>query len=98
MKTTIIHVNTYTKLGVVNLDKITNWALVQGSSNWVRVTFIDGNYPSQGSNFTFAFNSRNIYDLTKFNFELLDGKQQAIKFDDSEQKVPQLNFRIDILG
>ena len=36
------------------------------------------------SNFALSFKSKIINDLTRFSFELLDGKQQKTKFDNSE--------------
>lgn len=32
----------------------------KGSSNWVRVKLMEGNYPIVGSNFAFAFTSKSI--------------------------------------
>ena len=70
---------------------------VKGSSNWVGVNFVEGNYPTVGSNIAFAFIFESIDNLTLFSCKLLYGKQQIIKFDDTKTKVPQLHFRIDIV-
>ena len=75
-KIIIIHHDEYKTLGVTNLNEITNWSSVKESSIWVGVTFVNGNYPTEGSNFAFAFKSKNISDLTRFNLKLLDGKLQ----------------------
>ena len=95
-KTTIIHDDEYKTLAAANLDETTNWTSVKESSNWVGVTFVDGNYPTVGSNFAFAFKSKNINNLARFSLKLLEEKQQKVKLYDSEQKVLQLDFRIDI--
>lgn len=74
----ILHDKDYNTLGVANLGQITNWLSVKGSSNWVGVNFVDTNYPTEGSNFAFVFNSKNLNVLTKFSFKMLDGKQQYL--------------------
>ena len=43
-KKTIVHDKNYKILGAVNLEEITNWSAVKGSSSWVGVNFVDGNY------------------------------------------------------
>ena len=96
-KTTIIHDDEYKTLSTVYLDEITNCRLVKGSSIWVGATFANENYPAEGSNFVSAFKSKSINHLTRFSFRLLDGKQQKMKFDNSELKVTQLGFRINSL-
>ena len=67
-----------------NLEWNNKLTSVKGYSNWAGVTLVDGNYPAEENNFALAFKSKIINDLTKFSLELLDGKQQKIKFDDSE--------------
>lgn len=79
-KKTIIHDKNYKILGVVNLEEITNWIAVKGSSSWVGVKFVDGNYLAQGSNFAVAFESKNINNSIKFSFKSLNTKQKIIKF------------------
>ena len=80
---------------MIKLSEITNWS--QTGPSLVEVTFVDGSYPTESSNFAAAFKFKNTNDLTKFSFKLLHGKQQMKSFDDSEQKAPQLDFRIDLI-
>ena len=78
------------------MDEITNCTSVKGSSIWAGVTFNDASHPTEGSNFAFTFKSKNTKNLTRF--KLFDGEQQKVKFGEKfEQKVPQLDFRIDDL-
>ena len=56
VKRTIIHGDEYKTLGVANLDKITNWTSVKESSNWVGVTFFDGNYRQKKATARFPLN------------------------------------------
>ena len=57
-KKNIIHDDEFKTLVFVNLDETMNWTLVKGSSNWIGVTFVDGNYLTERSNFAFAFKSK----------------------------------------
>ena len=80
---------------MIKLSEITNWS--QTGPSLVEVTFVDGSYPTESSNFAAAFKFKNTNDLTKFSFKLLHRKQQMKSFDDTEQKAPQLDFRIDLI-
>lgn len=63
---------------MVNPDKFTNWESAKGSYNWVGINFVDGIYPTEGSNFVFVFKSKSLNYVSKFKFKQLNRKLQAI--------------------
>ena len=63
---------------------MTNLSSVKSTSNWATVNVVDANYPAGESSFAFAFIPKNINNLAKLFFILLDRKKELIKSGDAE--------------
>ena len=75
-------------LGVINLDKISNWSKIKGKSIWVNENF------EELKDFSFSFETTNLADLLSFSIYLIDSNNNKITFSNREKKL--LNFKIDI--
>ena len=75
-------------LGVINLDKISNWIKIKGKSIWINENF------EELKDFSFNFETTNLADLLSFSIYLIDSNNNKITFNDGEKKL--LNFKTDI--
>ena len=82
-------------LGVINLDKITNWKIIKGKSIWVNVDFQELKNEKSG-HFSFSFKTTNLADLSSFSIYLIDCDNKKNRFCQRRKKISLLNFKIDI--
>ena len=64
---------------------------------WVSAALTYSDYWIELAHFAFGFTTRPYKDLTNFSFLLLNKEGESTKFEESEKRVPLLNFRINIL-
>lgn len=79
---------------MTNLTEIKHWNLVTAKSKWINVNLCDTLYPLNANHFSFRCDTKNSYDILNSTFSLLDRKDDLIKFDQDEKKVPVLSFKI----
>ena len=96
VSTSLIKRKIYKSIGVLNVNKITNWTELKGKSNWVNIVFNDWENPTLAKHFAFAFETTNLNDLLNFELSLLDDEAKPIKFPATEQKIPALTFTIQV--
>lgn len=76
----------YNILGIINLNKKSNWEYIKGKSLWVNVNF---NKTDQINNSEYVYFSFKIYllnDLLDFSINLIDENGTAIIFNATEKK------------
>ena len=96
-KEAFINSKLYKTLGVVYLNEIKNWDLIKGHSKTAYVIFSDPeNQGTKTKQFAFGFNSQNVSDLLKFY--IIDDKGEPTDFEKNENKVPVINFEIQVIG
>ena len=83
-KTAFINGKILNILGVINLDKITNWKIIKGKSVWVKVNFQELKN-AKSDHFSFSFKTTNLTDLLSFNLYLVDCNNKRINFADDEK-------------
>ena len=71
-----------------------NWSLIKGESKRSQAVFVDSEYHTKSSHFSFAFTTKNVSDLFNFTITLLDGNGSKITFPSDERKVPTIGFKI----
>ena len=85
-------------VGVCYLSEVDNWELIKGQSKRVQVVFGDSQkFAGQSSHFALTFTTVNLSDILKFSITLVDGQNKLIKFKVGEEKIPIINFDIEIL-
>ena len=86
----LINRKLYKMLGVINLSEIYNL-----ENRWVNTVF-DKDI-KKSDHFAFGFITDSVRDILKFSFSLLNDKVEIISFTSSEQKMPVLNFKIQVI-
>ena len=85
-------------LGVVNINQIESWEKLKGKRKWVNVLFNNSELePTSSKHFVFGFNTTKLHDTLHFEYSLLDNEGQLIEFKKDENKVPVLNFTIQVI-
>ena len=85
-------------IGICYLTEIKDWEIIKGQSKRVQAVFSDSeNFVGQSNNLSLVFETRNLSDILKFSITLVDGEGIPIKFKNGEDKVPIINFDIQII-
>ena len=85
-------------IGVCYLSEIKDWNIIRGQSKRVQAVFSNSeDFAGQSNHFSLVFETKNLSDILKFSITLVDGENKPIKFKDGEDKVPILNFDIQII-
>ena len=85
-------------IGVCYLTEIKDWKIIKGESKRTQAVFSDSeDLTRQTNHFAFSFTTRNLADLLKFSITLIDGENKIIKFPKGEDKLPIINYQIQIM-
>ena len=85
-------------IGVCYLTEIKDWEIIKGESKRTQAVFSDSeDLTRQTNHFAFSFTTRNLADLLKFSITLVDGQIKIIKFPKGEDKLPIINYQIQII-
>ena len=95
-KVVLINGKIYNILGIINLDKISNWEYIKGKSLWVNVSFTEQEQINDSKHLSFSFKILPLNDLLNFSINLIDDDNKSIKFNSGEQKISILNFKIEV--
>ena len=95
-KDILIHRNLFQGIGAVYLSEIEGWKDIKKTSHWTNATLTDSKYPIAAKHFAFGFETTDLHNLLNFEYSLLDDEAKLIEFKSEENKVPALNFTIQI--
>ena len=86
-------------IGCIFTNKIEGWDKIKKTtSNWVNCKFSNSKYPFGAKHLSFEFDTTSFHNLLDFNLNLIDQNGKEITFLTTEQKVPALNFTIQIIS
>ena len=89
----------YKSIGCIYTNEIEGWDKIKKTtSNWVNFKFSNSKYPFGAKHLSFEFDTTSFHNLLDFNLNLLDQNGKEITFLAAEQKVPALNFTIQIIS
>ena len=89
----------YKSIGCIYTNEIEGWDKIKKTtSNWVKCKFSNSKYPFGAKHLSFEFDTTSFHNLLDFNLNLLDQNGKEITFLTTEQKVPALNFTIQIIS
>ena len=89
----------YKAIGCIFTNEIEGWDKIKKTtSNWVSCKFTNSKYPFGAKHLAFEFDTSSLNTLLNFTLNLIDQTGKEITFLDSEQKVPALNFTIQIIS
>ena len=97
VKEALINSKLVNVVGVCYLNELKDWELVKGQSKRSQAIFIDSEQIIKLSHFAFAFITRNISNILNFTITLLDGDGKKITFPTTENKIPIISFKIQII-
>ena len=96
-KEALINSKIYKTLGIVYISEIKNQNLVKGESKKSQAVFVDSEYHTKLSHFSFAFTAKNVSDLFNLTVTVLDRSGNNITFSSKKSKVPTIGFKIQIV-
>ena len=89
----------YKAIGCIFTNEIEGWDKIKkNTSNWVNCKFSNSRYPFGAKHLSFEFDTTRFHSLLDFNLNLIDQNGKEITFLTTEQKVPALNFTIQIIS
>ena len=89
----------YKAIGCIFTNEIEGWDKIKKTtSNWVSCKLTNSKYPFGAKHLAFEFDTTSLNTLLNFTLKLIDQTGKEITFLDSEQKVPALNFTIQIIS
>ena len=97
-KNILINGKLYQGIGIIFTSEIDSWEKIKTKSHWTNVLLTDSIYPIATKHFAFGFETRNLHNLLNFEFSLLDEEGIFIQFKTGEDKIPALNFTIQIIN
>ena len=89
----------YKAIGCIFTNEIEGWDKIKKTtSNWVSCKLTNLRYPFGTKHLAFEFDTTSLNTLLNFTLNLIDQTGKEISFLDGEQKVPALNFTIQIIS
>ena len=86
------------QIGVIFTSEIEDWKNIKKPSDWVNVVLTDSQYPIAAKHFVFPFETTDSHNILIFEYSLVDDEGKLIEFKTGENKIPTLNFTIQIVN
>ena len=83
--------------GVIYISEIKNWDKIKNESHRTNVILTDSTFPTAAKHFAFAFEMEYLDNLLNFEYSLIADKGTLLEFADGEDKIPALNFTIQVI-
>ena len=85
-------------IGLIFTSEIEDWKNTKKTSDCVNVVLTDSRYPIVAKQFGFAFETTDLDNILNLEYSLLDDQGKLIEFKTREDKIPALNFIIQIVN
>ena len=85
-------------IGEIFTSEKEDWKNIKKISDWVNVVLTDSHYPIAAKHFAFAFETTDLHNILNFEYSLVDDEGKLIEFKTGEDKIPALNFTIQIVN
>ena len=96
-KDILINSKLFQGIGVIYISEIKNWDKIKNKSRWTKVILTNSTFPTAAKHFAFAFETTDLDNLLKFEYSLITDKGKLREFADGEDKIPALNFTIQVI-
>ena len=96
-KDILINGKLFQGIRVIYISEIENWDKMKNESHWTNVVLTDSAYPLAVKHFAFAVETADLYNLLNFKYSLIINKGELLKFANAEDKIPALNFTIQVI-
>ena len=84
-------------IGAIYISEIEIWDTIKNKSHSLNVKLTDSLILMAAKHFAFAFETQDFNTLLNFEYSLLNGKGELLKFADGETKISALNFSIQVV-
>ena len=88
----------YKAIGCIFTNEIEGWDKIKKTSNWVSCKLSNSKYPFGAKHLGFEFDTTSLRTLLDFSLNLIDQNRKEITVLATEQKLPALNFTIQIIS
>ena len=95
LKHQVINGKVFQGIGTIYTSETVNWDKIKTKSHWTNVTLTASTIPIAAKHF--AFETRDSNNLFNFEYSLLHNKGELLEFAEGEDKIPALNFTIQIV-
>ena len=96
VKKSLINSTIYGLLGIIELKKINNWTEMKGQSLWINATIEEQKEINNSRHLCFPFMTSTLNDLLSFSINLIGDLNKEITFEDNEEKISILNFKVNV--
>ena len=97
MQTTLIKGKIFQEVGVTYISEIENWNKIKNESHWTNVILTDSAFPIAAKHFAFGFETTDLHNLLNFEYSLINDQGKLLEFKQGEDKIPALNFTIQVI-
>ena len=70
---------------------------IKNESYWTIIILTDSTYLIAAKHFAFGFETTDLHNLLNFEYSLLNDWGKLLEFKQGEDKIPSLNFTIQII-
>ena len=95
-KEILINGKMFQGIGVIYTSKLEGQKNIFKTSHWTNSILTDSKYPIAARHFAFGFETTDLHNLLNFEYLLLDKEGKLIEFKTGEDKIPAINFTIQI--
>ena len=85
-------------ISVIYISEIENWDKMKKESHWTNEILTDSTYPIAAKHFAFGFETTDLHNLLNFEYSLINNQGKLLEFKQGEDKIPALNFSIQIIS
>ena len=96
-KDILINGKIFQGIGIIYISEIENWDKIKNKSHWTNVILTDSAFPIAAKHFAFAFETADLHNLLNFEYSLINDKGKILEFNQGEDKIPALNFTIQVI-
>ena len=93
----LINSKVFQGIGVIYICEIENWDKIRNESYWTKLILTDSTYLIAAKHFVFGFEATDLHDLLNFEYSLLNDQGKLLEFKQGGDKIPSLNFTIQII-
>ena len=66
-------------------------------SHWTNVILTDSEYPIAAKHFAFGIETTDLHNSLNFEYSLINDQGKLLEFKQGEDKIPVLNFTIQVI-
>ena len=96
-KDILINGKIFQGVGVIYISEIENWNKIKKESQWTNLILTDSVFPIAAKHFAFGFETTDLHNLLNSEYSLINDQGKLLEFKQGEDKIPALNFTIQVI-